>query len=177
MAKSKSRKPTRKKEFTEKEARLVKAFLKGAKSKKEAALIAGYSPKNPTASANQALESIKLKAPDIMDKLGLTVEHLIENHLRPLLHAEETKLVIHEGKVKSKVQMADNTTRRYATRMAFELQGAFPPQDQVLAAQIGVEVVVIDIPRPDRSVINVTPAPKAVEPSPNGSKPDPRPQQ
>jgi len=181
-----------KKELTEKESRLVKAFLEGAKTKKEAAIEAGYSPKNPTASANQALDSIRLKAPDIMDKLGLNVEALIQNHLKPLLSAQETKVFVFEDEHAKKgkhtkrvlrINLADNTTRRYATRMAFELQGAFPPQDPQLAAQVGVEVIVIDVPRPDRSAINVTPvngkpAVKAkVKESGNGAKPDPRPEQ
>jgi len=169
--------------LTSKQIRLVKAFLKAKSAKQpitkgEAAEEAGYSPKNPTQSANQALAAIRLKAPEIMDKLGLSVETLIEKHLTPLLNAEETKLVIHEGKVTERVNLADNTTRRYATRMAFELQGAFPPQDPQLAAQVGVEVLILDVPRPDRSAINVTPPPtkqKVMEPSGNGAKPDPRP--
>jgi hypothetical protein len=191
MRKKKSGKPTRKKELTEKESRLVKAFLNGAKTRGEAAIEAGYSPKNPSASANQALESIRMKAPEAMDKLGLTVEHLIKNHLNPLLKAQETKIFVFEDEHAKKgkhtkrvlrVNLADNTTRRYATRMAFELQGAFPPQDPQLAAQVGVEVIVLDVARPDRSAINVTPTngakpAKQKAASDNGAKPDPRPEQ
>lgn len=199
MRKEDRGKPTRKKELTEKESRLVKAFLAGAKTKGEAAIAAGYSSKNPSASANQALESIKTKAPEIMDKLGLSVEHLIQNHLKPLLHAQETKIFVFDGETVGrgkkkrvtkrvlKINQADNTTRRFATRMAFELQGAFPPDDPALAAQVGVSVVVLDVPRPDRSAINVTPpikraAPPAARSSGNGAKPpavevDPRPEQ
>lgn len=157
----------------------MRAFLKskGKITNAEAAVEAGYSPKNPSASANQALASIKQKAPDIMDKLGLTVESLIQNHLTPLLHAEETRVFAHEGKIVDKINLADHTTRRYATRMAFDLQGAFPPADPALAAQVGVQVLVIDVPRPDRSAINVTPArTNRVDAGGNGHKPvDPRP--
>lgn len=201
MRKADRGKPTKKKELTEKESRLVQAFLAGAKTKAEAAIEAGYSSKYPSSSANQALESIKLKSPDIMDKLGLSIESLIKNHLTPLLHAQETKLFVYDGETigrgKKKrvtkrvlrIHQADNTTRRFATRMAFELQGAFPPDDPALAAQVGVSVVVIDVPRPDRSAINVTPPLKRSIPPParssgngakgNGAKPvvDPRPEQ
>ena len=174
--------------LTSKQIRLVKAFLKAKSAKQpitkgEAAEEAGYSPKNPTQSANQALAAIRLKAPEIMDKLGLSVESVIEKHLTPLLTATETKFFAHEGKIVSQVDVADNATRRYATRMAFELQGAFPPQDPQLAAQVGVEVIVLDVARPDRSAINVTPtngakpAKQKAMTSDNGAKPDPRPEQ
>src|SRR6266850_4536224 len=184
----KKRKP--RKHLTHRELRLVQAFLKakGNITKGEAAEEAGYSPKNPTQSANQALAAIRLKAPEIMDKLGLSVEHLIEKHLTPLLHAQETKVFVFDDENAKKgkhtkrvlrVNLADNTTRRYATRMAFELQGAFPPQDPQLAAQVGVEVVILDVARPDRSAINMTPtngakpAKQKATTSDNGAKPDP----
>jgi hypothetical protein len=188
MRKNKSGKK-QKRDFTTREIRLVKAFLNAKKanqpiSKGDAAEEAGYSTKNPTQSANQALVSIRRKAPEIMDSLGLSVQTIIEKHLTPLLTANETRVFAHEGKIVDRIDLADNTTRRYATRMAFELQGAFPPQDPQLAAQVGVEVIILDVARPDRSAINVTPAPvqkvakqKGIEPSGNGAKPDPRPDQ
>lgn len=178
MPKVKSGKSKPRKSLTVREVRLVQAFLKsnGNITKHDAAIQAGYSPNNPTQSANQALSAIKEKAPDVMNRLGLTVECLIERHLTPLLSAKETKVFAHEGKIVDKIDLEDNTTRRYATRLAFELQGAFPPADPALAAQVGVQVLVIDVPRPDRAAINVTPAKKRVETSGNGHKvPDPRP--
>ncbi len=162
----KKRKP--RKHLTHREMRLVQAFLKakGNITKGQAAVEAGYSPKNPTQSANQALAAIREKAPDVMDRLGLTIPLLIERYLTPLLTANQTKVFAHE----------------YAARMAFDLQGAFPPQDPQLAAQVGVEVVILDVARPDRSAINVTPTngakpTKQKTTSDNGAKPDPRPEQ
>jgi hypothetical protein len=164
-------------ELTVKQSRLVQAFAAGAETKAEAARAAGFSGKWPTKSANQALKSIREKTPDIMDRLGLTVPGLIENHLKPLLHAEETKVFVSEGKRGKRnvmrVKVPDFTTRRYGTRMAFELQNAFPPVDQKLAAQIGVKVLIVDIPRPPREAINVTPQKAARLPVPA----DPRAQQ
>ena len=162
------------KELNPRQSRLVQAFANGAKTKKEAAIAAGYSPKSATRAANFALASIREKTPDIMDRLGLSVPGLIKNHLTPLLHAEETKVFVSEGKRGKRnvmrVKVPDFTTRRYGTRMAFELQNAFPPVDQKLAAQIGVKVVVVDIARPPREAINVTPPTAA-------RLPDPRPHQ
>ena len=179
----KKRKP--RKHLTHRELRLVQAFLKakGNITKGQAAVEAGYSPKNPTQSANQALAAIREKAPDVMDRLGLTIPLLIERYLTPLLTANQTKVFAHEGKITDKIELADNTTRYYAARMAFDLQGAFPPQDPQLAAQVGVEVVILDVARPDRSAINVTPtngakpAKQKATTSDNGAKPDPRPEQ
>src|SRR5258706_9155 len=160
MSKEKSRKKRKlRKHLTHREMRLVQAFLKakGNITKGQAAVEAGYSPKNPTQSANQALAAIREKAPDVMDRLGLTIPLLIERYLTPLLTANQTKVFAHEGKITDKIELADNTTRYYAARMFFDRRGAFPPQDPQLAAQVGVEVVVLDIVRPDRSMVNITP--------------------
>jgi hypothetical protein len=149
------------------------------KSRGEAAIKAGYSSKNPDQSAYQAIEAIKQKAPEVMAKLGLTLEHVIQNHLVPLMGATETKIVVHEGKITDYVELSDNTTRRYSTRTALELLNAFPPRDPALAAQVGVEVIVMDMPRPKRPEINVTPAngnlAKKEEKPAKAEKPDPRP--
>lgn len=147
----------------------------------EAAVLAGYSQKNAGQSGHQALEAIKAKSPEIMARLGLNLETIIENHLKPLLHAKETKVFAHEGKITDYADLEDNTTRRYATHTALELLGAFPSEEQKRDMNVGVEVVILDVPRPDRSAINVTPANVKTAPkvSPklagNGAKPDPRP--
>ena len=162
-----------KEKLTLKQSRFAKAFMK-TRSLKEAALAAGYSPKNPTESGIQALNQIKDKAPEVMARAGLTLDILIRKHLAPLLEATETKFSQHEGEFTDSVETADNGIRLGAARTAFELLNAFPPKDPALAAQMGISVVVLDIPRPDRAAINVTPAKPAL-PSGNGNKPDPRP--
>jgi len=78
-----------------------------------------------------------------------------------------------ESMVKRAITKSDMLMKEIFDRV--EGRVSIPEEERL--GNIGVEVVVIDIPRPDRSAINVTPAPKPVEPSPNGSKPDPRPQQ
>jgi hypothetical protein len=155
-APKKSEKP-----LTERQSRFAEAFLK-TKSKKQAALIAGYSSKNPSQSGNQALEDIKHKAPKILESMGLGLEGVIQKHLIPLLHATETKFFQSEGKVTECVEVEALGIRLGATRTALELLNAFPPKDPVLAAQVGVEVIVMDMPRPQ--------PPPADGHSPNGNK-------
>jgi hypothetical protein len=89
--------PKRKKrKLTQKERAFVKALPK-ATSQAEAAVVAGYSPKNPDQSAYQALKSVRKKMPDLMDELGLTDTVLIQKYLVPALEAQETKFFADKG--------------------------------------------------------------------------------
>jgi phage terminase small subunit len=74
--------------LTLKQSRFASAYMR-TRSKKKAALEAGYSPKNPSESEIQALHEIQKKAPEIMAHVGLSLDTLIRKHLVPLLHAEE----------------------------------------------------------------------------------------
>jgi hypothetical protein len=76
---------------------------------------------------------------------------MIDKHLRPLLEATDTKLAQHNGEFTDSREIPDNHTRLGATRMAFELLGAFKAEDPALPAST-VEVIVSDMPRPDYSV-------------------------
>lgn len=136
--------------LTVKQSRFAKAFMK-SHSLKDAALEAGYSPKNPTESGIQARKAILEKAPEVMGRQGLDLDTVIRKHLTPLLNATETKFAQHEGEYTDFVIVENLPIRMQATRTALELLNAFPPKDPALAAQVGVEVVIIDIPRPDYS--------------------------
>ena len=174
-------------DVTPKQRKFMEALVAGAPTKADAALQAGYSPNNPDQSAYQAMRAIKKKTPEYLDEAGLTVPVLIQKHLVPLLHARRVEFIQHNGKLKI-FQVKDNTTRRYGTRLAFELHGAFPPEDPALAGKIDVDVVILDIPRPDLSkYMNVKPTRVSSGPSGgnenppepkqvgDGHKPDPRP--
>jgi terminase small subunit-like protein len=165
-----------KQRLTIRQSRFAKAFME-SRSLKEAAIAAGYSPKNASQSGNQALNDLNAKAPEIMASLGLTTEAVIKNHLVPLLAAKESKFAQKDGKFTDHVEVELPGIRLGATRTALELLNAFPPKDPMLAAQVGVNVVIIDVPRPDRSAIDVPHAhSKAPAPaSGNGNKPDSRP--
>lgn len=63
--------------------RLLEGLAQG-KTQKQAALDAGFSSKNPSQSAYQALAVIREHMPELMDRCGLTAGALIEKYLLPL---------------------------------------------------------------------------------------------
>jgi hypothetical protein len=93
-------------------------------------------------------------------KLGLTDHLLIEKYLVPLLDAEETKFS-NEGK--KRINVPALGIRHTALDTAFKLRGSYAPRDPAEAAQFGIKVVVVDIPRP----------PKMIDVGSNGHKPVP----
>jgi hypothetical protein len=89
-----------------------------------------------------------------MDDLGLSLEVLIEKHLVPQLSATTTKHFQYKGKVTQVFKIPDNAARLRALDMAFLLLGAYPSADSKLDEAKGVEVIVLDVVRPDRSAMN-----------------------
>lgn len=167
--------------LTMRQSRMAKILSEQtAKTAAEAAILAGYSPKTARQGGHQAIERIKKRAPDILDEIGLTLHAVIDKSLRPLLTATETRVFQHEGEVTDYVELADNGTRLRATNMALELHGAYPTEQEKQQGSLGVEVVVIDVPRPDRSTVGVkvtattAPPPRPRRPEPED---DPRPRE
>ncbi len=132
--------------FTPKQSRFAKEFMK-SQTIAEAALKAGYSPKYPSQSGNQALNAIIRKGPEAMEALGLTLTAVIEKHLIPLLNWNETKFAQFEGKFTDSVTVGDGGVRLGAVDKAFRLLGAYPSEDPVLNAKISVDVIICDMPR------------------------------
>jgi Terminase small subunit len=119
----------------------------------EAAIAAGASPKNARNSGYQLLKQLRLKkVPEVMDELGLSVPELIHNYLRPLLTAKETKFAQDEGEFTDFIELENLDIRDRAVDKAFRLHGAYAPKDPKEAAQFGVKVVIIDVPRPQVGV-------------------------
>ncbi len=152
MAAEKSGKK-KQKQLSPRQLKLIKERAKG-KSYAQAAIAAGYPAKNARQSGYQAMQQIRGRVPDLMDKHGLTEDTLIDKYLRPLLEAEETKF-FNEGK--KRINVAALGIRLGALRELFLLHGSYAPRDPKEAAQFGVKVVVMDLPRPPRLPINVTP--------------------
>jgi hypothetical protein len=168
-----------KKTLTLKQARFAAALMK-ASTKREAAIIAGYSRKNIDQSANQAYNAILAKAPEAMGQAGLPLSQIIEKHLVPLLHATEVKFAKHKGQFTDFVEVADGTTRLRATDMVLDLLGAYPPKGPVLAAKSTVDVIIADMPRPkyDEEPIDIMPQRKLVATAPEPApRKDPRPKE
>jgi hypothetical protein len=130
---------------------LVKNLLDGM-TITEAARRAGYSKKCPGQAGYQALQNLKLKMPELLERLGLSLVALIEKHLKPMLSARTTKFFQHGGRVTGKQIVADNDARLRALDMALRLRGSFAAADPKLAQLSGVKVIIMDAPRPPRLV-------------------------
>jgi len=135
------------KSLTRKQSRFVQAFME-TRNAATAAIIAGYSRKNPAQSGHQALLQIQKKVPDILDQLGLSVEALVQNSLIPLLNATTVKFAQKEGEFTDYVEVEDNTTRLNALDIAFRLHGAYASKEQSLEEDAKLHVLVMDMPRP-----------------------------
>jgi hypothetical protein len=139
-------KTKKKKSLSPKQKVLMRLLAQGS-DRKTAALLAGYSPKNPDQSAYQALKHLGNSFPELLDKHGLTDSHLIQKYLKPLLKARRTKHFAHNGRIKSTRHNADNETRLAALDMAFRLKGSFAPL-KTQTENRSVDVIVVDLPRP-----------------------------
>jgi hypothetical protein len=114
-------------ELTAKQRALVRALAK-TKHLGKAAIEAGYSPKNATQSAAQALASIRKTAPGLLAKHGLDDDSLIEKHLIPLLQAQETKYFAYTRQGKRLLlerNVAAHSIRANALDMAFKIRGLY----------------------------------------------------
>jgi hypothetical protein len=155
MARCKGTNPENKRP-TPRQLALLKNLSMGC-SITEAARKAGYSEKWPGQAGYQALQNLKVKMPELLDRLGLNEAMLIEKHLKPLLRAQTTKFFQHDGKVRDKRVVAANEIRLQALDMAFRLRGSYAPKGAQPAEQRGVTVIVLDVPRPNRSAIPINP--------------------
>ena len=139
-----------KRRLSPKQRRLVRELGRW-KQLGQAAIAAGYSPNNPSASANQAIKSIQKTAPELLAKHGLDDDSLIKNHLIPLLQAERISYFPYTRKGKRLLLTrvnADNSIRATALDTTFKVRGLYVKE----AENKGVEfsVIVIDAShRPD----------------------------
>jgi hypothetical protein len=97
---------------------------------------------------HQAPQAIRLKIPELMDRLGLTERVLIEEHLAPLLAATTTKYFQAEGGVRQRREVANAYARLKALDMAFKLRRSYATADSKLAEPTSPTVIIVDIPRP-----------------------------
>lgn len=71
---------------------------------------------------------------------------------------QETKFAQHEGKFTEYVNVDNGAIQLQATNTLLRLMNAFPPEDPMIAAQVGVKVIKLDIPwHPNDPPIDVTP--------------------
>ena len=114
----------------------------------EAAGKAGYSPKNLDKSAHQVMKALRGRVPQILDDLGLDEKFVIENHLAPKLTAKRVQYFQKDGEVTDIQLSEDLPTQMDAIHKIFMLHGSYAPRDPKEAAQYGVRIIHVDIPRP-----------------------------
>jgi hypothetical protein len=158
--------------LTKMQSEFAKAYMT-SRTLGEAAIAAGASPKNARNSGYQLLKQLRgKKVPEVMDELGLSVPELIHNYLRPLLTAKETKFAQEDGEFTDYVEVENLDIRDRAVDKAFRLHGAYAPKDPKEAAQFGIKVVIIDVPRPQHGTFMPDVGPAKLPPSgSNGHKP------
>jgi hypothetical protein len=120
--------------LTVKQSRLVKA-LPTSKTVAEAGQQAGYSCRQAT---HQALKGISERAPEVLERLGLTYEYVIDKCLRPLLEANEIKFFQREGFVTDERAVPDGDIRIRAIDIWAKLRGAYSTQKLNVTGNLNV---------------------------------------
>ena len=130
-------------QLTAKQRALVRALAK-TKHLGKAAIEAGYSSKNATQSAAQALASIRKTAPGLLAKHGLDDDSLIEKHLIPLLKAQETKYFAYTRQGKRLLlerNVAAHSIRANALDMAFKIRGLYVREQENKGPEFSVVMI------------------------------------
>jgi hypothetical protein len=110
----------------------------------DAALASGYSKNNPCRVGSQAIERIRVAAPELLARHGLDDDALIEKHLIPLLNAEETKFFAHEGKVTDQRNVAALGIRDSALDKTLKIRGLYSnPNQDSSSKPTDVRIVVV----------------------------------
>lgn len=174
------RKKPRPVRYTAREKKFLELLHKGF-NLKNAALGAGYSPKNPTESGIQARNAIERKGGfDVYEAMGMTREQFIREHLAPGLAATETKFFPHTigtGK-KAKFVIEERecvawTPRQRAQDMVLLIAGEYKREQENQAT--GVRVVILNgAHRPHRENGNGQPPIDVKIPSLTDGKQEPK---
>jgi hypothetical protein len=150
--------PKKKRKLKPNQRRFVKEVLKG-KSLTDAAKASGSKAKRAGQAGHRLMRQIGESGAgaDLLDRMGLTDEILVNEYLKPLLKAYETKFFAHEGVVVSQFDVIDLGTRVRALDMAFQIKGLYKAEQQNTAGTI--KCIVIDGRHrpPPRPAIDVTP--------------------
>jgi phage terminase small subunit len=134
--------------LTNQQRELVKNLTKGM-TISDAALKAGYSELWPRQAGHQALEAIRNKMPEVLEKAGLTDEALIDKYLRPALEAEETKFFQKDGQVTDQRNVWAWGPRLTALDMAFNLKGSYAAKKPEDLPPLAVQIVTnVNFPDP-----------------------------
>ena len=122
--------------LTSKQKKLVEA-LPVTSSIAEAGTVAGYSDRT---AASRALKSISERAPEVLERLGLTIEHVVDKCLRPLLEAKETKFFASNGIVLDTKEVEALDIRIRAIEVWARLMGAYTAQKVQLSGDLSLDL-------------------------------------
>lgn len=133
-----SKKPEEKKKqgLTFKQSKLLKA-LPTSSSVAEAGERAGYFDRQ---TAHRALKGISERAPEVLERLGLTIEHIADKCLRPLLEAKETKFFSDKGVVIETRDVDALGIRLRAIEVWAQLMGAYTPHKVQLSGDLTLDL-------------------------------------
>jgi hypothetical protein len=88
--------------------------------------------------AASALKGIAERAPEVLERLGLTYEHVIDKCLRPLLQATKTEFFASNGLVMEEKQVAALDIRLRAIDTWAKLAGAYSVQKVNLTGNLNI---------------------------------------
>ena len=122
--------------LTLKQARLLKE-IPTSTSIAEAGEKAGYAYRQD---AHRALKSISERAPEVLERLGLTIEYVADKCLRPLLEAKETKFFANQGIVLDTREVDALDIRLRAVDVWGRLMGAFTAQKLQVSGDLNLDL-------------------------------------
>jgi hypothetical protein len=111
----------RKEQLTIKQKKLVEA-LAVAENQTEAGRMAGYATKQAT---SNALNRIRVNAPEVLEQLGFSLEVVIDKYFRPGLEAKEAKFFAHQGKIVSTRNVINWNARHRYLDTYLKITGAY----------------------------------------------------
>lgn len=153
------RKMKKKKGLTLKQSKLVQA-LPGSNSVAEAGARAGYFDR-PT--AHRALKSISERAPEVLERLGLTIEHVANNCLRPLLEAKETRFFQKDGIVMEERDVEALDIRLRAIDTWAKMMGAYTTQKVQFSGHLDLDINHVSDDELDEAIANLLKPPEPSE--------------
>jgi hypothetical protein len=149
---SKKSKTEKGQKLTIKQKKLVEALPK-SDSVAEAGEKAGYAYRQD---AHRALKSVAERAPEVLERLGLTIEHVADKCLRPLLDAKETKFFASNGVVVETRAVEASDIRLRAVDLWAKLMGAYTAQKVQVSGGLSLDFNHVSDDELDRAIAELT---------------------
>jgi hypothetical protein len=137
--------------LTLKQKKLVEALPK-SNSVAEAGEKAGYYDRK---TAHRALKSVSERAPEVLERLGLTIEYVADKCLRPLLEANKTELIVSNGIVMSREEVPAPELRLRAIDTWARLKGAYTAQKVQLSGDLSLDLNHVSDDELDRTIADL----------------------